>query len=533
MNRLQNRFRTKLHLMAVGLLVVVVLLAGVFYASADRYQYHLERSELAHTVLLSYLAVSNQTYRKLSAMGEIVEQGRIDDLQERLDSERSLRDALAEVRQNITAEVAFVRDEEEAEELQHLVEIESLVETVISAAGDIRQYVENGEIATAADALSALRSDAIAGQFSKLIGMALEEERREVSETQAAANRLDRMISTVLPISLIGIVTIGLYMVVTTSRRLSRSVDALRDAASAYTSGEFDYRMEALAEQEFSHLREVMHRMAEELFARRAVAEQDKSTLESLISERTRELEQSNTQLERLDRSRRQLLADISHELRTPLTVIQGESEMALRGDPKPIEEYQDALTRVREQAMHTNRLVDDLLFVARSEEGHARLKKRSVSLADILKSVSDDFHVAANKKCISITENYSDEGIVVSGDARRLRQVFAILLDNAFRYSRSAGSIRITLEGGVEAVIVTVEDNGIGLSETDAEQAFHRFYRGGNAERHSEGAGLGLPVAKAIVEAHGGSISLTGTPGKGALARVVLPVEGEIRAIA
>ena len=528
-----DRFQTKLYLVVVGFIVIIALLAGVFYASAAQYKYHLERSELAHTVLIGYLTVSDHTYRKLSAMGEIVEQGRIGDHQQRLDNQRSLRNSLSGVRRSIAAELAFVRDEMEAEELEHLHEIEQIVDEILRVSVDIRESVDADNAAAATAALSALRSDAIAGRFSQLIDMALDEERREVAAAREAANRLDQLITTVLPASIIGILMIGMFLAVAISRRLARSVYALVDAASAYTAGEFGYRIEELREREFARLREAMHRMADDLLARQAAAEQDKASLESLVKERTKELEKSNAQLEQIDRSRRQFLSDISHELRTPLTVIQGESELCLRGGTKSTEEYQDALKRVREQAVHTNRLVDDLLFVARAEEGQPRLKKQSISLVSLLRTVCSDFRFAAERKCVSITEEHTDDRIVVSGDSDRLHQVFAILLDNALRYSEEGGSIHVTVEKGADGAVVDVKDNGIGLSEEDARQAFHRFYRGANAERQSNGIGLGLPVAKAIVEAHGGYISLTGNPGEGAVARVTLPVEREIRAIA
>lgn len=267
--------------------------------------------------------------------------------------------------------------------------------------------------------------------------------------------------------------------------------------------------------------------MAEELLLRRQAAENSQVSLESQVRARTLELESLNKQLESHDRTRRQLLADISHELRTPLTVIQGESEMALRGGAKSTEEYRDALTRVREQTLHTARLVDDVLFVARAEEGKARIDKQPVVLAEVLSSVCRDFQTVAAGKDIEINDSYTDKNAVVVVDKGRLRQVFSVLLDNAIRYSHVGDSIQVdmSLSADDEKVEITVTDQGIGLSEKEAQQAFYRFYRGDNAERYAEGTGLGLPVAKAIVDAHNGEIFLSGDSGKGARATVRIPV--------
>ncbi len=118
-------------------------------------------------------------------------------------------------------------------------------------------------------------------------------------------------------------------------------------------------------------------------------------------------------------------------------------------------------------------------------------------------------------------------------GDAGRLRQVFAILLDNALRYSEKGGSIIVSLEKTKSEIIVRVSDNGIGLSKDEAKQVFQRFFRGDKALDHAIGTGLGLPVAKAIVEAHKGMIVLDGEPGVGAVATVTLPAEDELKAVA
>ena len=118
-------------------------------------------------------------------------------------------------------------------------------------------------------------------------------------------------------------------------------------------------------------------------------------------------------------------------------------------------------------------------------------------------------------------------------GDAGRLRQVFSILVDNALRYSAPRQTITVSLGMNEQEIRVKVKDMGIGLTEDEARQAFQRFFRGGKAQSHARGTGLGLPVAKAIVEAHKGGITLVGKPGEGALATVTLPAEDKLKAVA
>ena len=533
MAELRTRFTAKLAFVAGSLLAVITMLAGVFYFSVERYKYHLERSELAHRVLSSYLAVSNHTYRKLNAMGEIVMHGKIDDVEERFANEQSLRDSLNLVRRNIASEVAYVRNVQEGDELDHLVEIERIAERIIRGSTAIQEAVKDGDLARARHELSVLRSEPVAGKFSELINDALQEERRDAAATEAQAAALGDVVVTVLPITTVLMLALGLLVISLFSRSLGRSIDALERAAAAYASGDLDHRTELLPEQEFSRLGHAFNRMAEALATRREAADRSRESLAAEVRERTREFEEINAQLEASDRIRRQLLADISHELRTPLTVIQGESEMALRGEVKSADEYQDTISRVREQALHTSKLVEDILFVARAEEGKARIEKRSVVMSKLLSEVCDDFRGIAEKKRITIRGPDADPQLMVNGDAGRLRQVFAILIDNAIRYSQTDGTVTVSLSSGDGVVELAVRDQGVGLTDEEARQAFCRFYRGDNADRSAQGTGLGLPMAKAIVEAHNGEITLFGKPGEGAEARVRLPVEKHWRAIA
>ena len=273
--------------------------------------------------------------------------------------------------------------------------------------------------------------------------------------------------------------------------------------------------------------------MARQLAEHRTGLHDSNVRLESIVEERTRALKSSNEILELVDENRRKLLADISHEFRTPLTVIRGEAEIAMRGKNKTKAEYHETLGRIMEQADHTTRLVDDLLFIARADAGEPRLKVRPVSVSSLLGAACKDFKPRAEQNEITIVQDLMIGNVVVMGDAGRLRQVFTILIDNALRYSKAGDKVEVSLDRDGDDIIVKVQDTGIGLTKEESRQAFQRFFRGGEAQGHARGTGLGLPVAKAIVEAHKGIITLAGKPGEGALATVILPAEDKLKAVA
>jgi len=337
----------------------------------------------------------------------------------------------------------------------------------------------------------------------------------------------------VLPVIVFVLVVITLGVLIVFSRSLAQSVGALHEGVRAFTAGNLHNRIPELTDHEFWRLAEAFNSLARELSDHRGRLHDANVSLEAKIEERTRALKSSNRKLANVDVKRRKLLADISHEFRTPLTVIRGESEIALRAKNRSKEEYRESFQRIMDQADHTTRLVDDLLFIARVDAGEPRLTLRSVAITSTIEAVCDEFRARAAQKEITIEHHSEDKEALVLGDAGRLRQVFAILMDNALRYSNVGGKVEVELTRDSSEVRIRFRDHGIGLTEEESEQAFERFFRGSKAEEHAAGTGLGLPVAKAIIEAHKGRISLEGIPGEGAVATVELPAESRLRVVA
>ena len=241
------------------------------------------------------------------------------------------------------------------------------------------------------------------------------------------------------------------------------------------------------------------------------------------------DLQKMNAQLQELDQLRVQFFADISHELRTPLTVIRGEAEVTLRGKDKPVPEYRTVLGRIVHLCNQMNKLVGDLLFLARSESGTVQIDMKPTSLPTLLGEVYQEAGILARPKKVTVTLNGQSGPVSVQGDAERLKQLFMILMDNAIKYGRTRGSIAVRLSTEGSFARIAVIDDGLGIPPDDLPHVFQRFYR----VRHGRsaqvgGAGLGLPIAKWLVEAHGGTIAIASEPDKGTTVTVQLPLSGE-----
>jgi two-component system OmpR family sensor kinase len=222
----------------------------------------------------------------------------------------------------------------------------------------------------------------------------------------------------------------------------------------------------------------------------------------------------------------RQFVGDASHELRTPVTVIRGFTDLYRQGG---LDEAgtEDAMRRIGQESARMAGLVDDLLLLARLDQGRP-LERAQVDLSAVIHDTALD--ATATHPSREVLVDTSDR-LVVMGDDARLRQVIGNLVGNAFAHGGPDATVTLRGHGDDGIAVVEVSDNGVGMDEHTAQHAFDRFFRADGARtRHRGGAGLGLPIAKAIVEAHGGALELTSAPGRGTTVRMVLPNRQETR---
>jgi len=227
--------------------------------------------------------------------------------------------------------------------------------------------------------------------------------------------------------------------------------------------------------------------------------------------------------LERTDRERRNLLADVAHELRTPLTIIRGKLEGMLDG-VYPADEAHVA--PVLEETYVLERLVEDLRLLTLAEARQLHFDREPVDLGDLAERAADLFGAEAAEKGVAITVRVEPGLPPVLADPQRVGQVVGNLLNNALRYMPERGQIEIAVrrsDGGVE---LAVSDNGPGVPEADLPHLFDRFWRNEKSRARSEGgAGLGLAIAKQLVEAQSGAIAARLQPGGGLCVSVVMPI--------
>ena len=223
------------------------------------------------------------------------------------------------------------------------------------------------------------------------------------------------------------------------------------------------------------------------------------------------------TELRKLERVRRDFVANVSHEFRTPLTAIQGFAETLISGAKDDPEHSERFLQVILEHSRRLARLTEDLLELSKMDADRLELEIRRVNVSQLIESCVETTRHRADEKQLEIAIKPSEKLPDVAGDRRRLAEVLQNLLDNAVQYTMARGKITVTAEARWKEVVITVADTGIGIPKADQSRIFERFYRVDAARsREAGGTGLGLSIAKHIVEAHGGRIWVNSDVGQG-----------------
>lgn len=274
------------------------------------------------------------------------------------------------------------------------------------------------------------------------------------------------------------------------TRTLMRPIRALTEATQAMAAGQLGLQVEVETQDEIGRLADSFNRMS--------------------------------TDLARASRTQKQMTADIAHDLRTPLSILRGYTEGlkegAIEGDPR-------LYNIMHEEVVHLERLVNDLRTLSLADAGALTLNRRSVDPKALLERTGLKYVMTAEQAGIQLRLEAPDDLPSISADLDRMTQVLNNLVSNALQYT-SSGEIVLSAMAAGDQVQLQVRDSGVGIAPEDVPHVFDRFYRADKARQRGPQAasGLGLAIAKALVEAHGGAISVASTPGEGTTFTISLP---------
>ena len=230
--------------------------------------------------------------------------------------------------------------------------------------------------------------------------------------------------------------------------------------------------------------------------------------------------------VERSMQQQKEFIADASHELRTPITIMRTNLDVARSFPEDRVADQIEWIDSAYRETEHMQRLVDDLLQIAKSDAGSDDMTLQQVFAYRLCRDVRDRFAPIAEKKAMNIFfDDQSGGSVILNADYTRMMQLLSIVTDNAIKYSSPGQDIRIVLKRSGNRAVIEVTDHGIGIDKSELENIFNRFYRTDKARSRKEGGtGLGLAIARQIVEAHGGTITADSVKGQGTTVTISLP---------
>ena len=243
-----------------------------------------------------------------------------------------------------------------------------------------------------------------------------------------------------------------------------------------------------------------------------------------------RRLIQAHSQAETANRAKSEFLANMSHELRTPLNAIIGFSEIIAHELFGPLgnEKYLDYMKDIHQSSLHLLSIINDVLDMSKIEAGKLELSREPLNVRSLISEVIRMMRERAESRGIRLQIKLADENLKIWADERAMKQIFLNLLSNAIKFSRDGGEVCIrVLANRPDLAVVEFEDHGIGMNEEELERALQPFGQAKpSTTRNYGGTGLGLPITKGLIEAHGGKLAIESRAGRGTIARVAVPTE-------
>ena len=300
-----------------------------------------------------------------------------------------------------------------------------------------------------------------------------------------------KQVNLVMLLAAVGCVVAVLIYGTLQARKIVAPVRALSEASRKVAEGDYSQQIPVTSRDELGEMAAAFNTMASDL-------------------ERQRELRYRAT-------------ADMAHELRTPLSVLQVELESLEDGINEPTAEV---IGNLKQEVFYLTRLVENLRMLAAADAGELMMDLQPLEIKGLVDVVVNRLREAAREKGIALLTNPDGEDLLVAGDDQRLAQVLLNLLSNALHFTPSGGEVSISVEQVENRVHVSVSDNGIGIAAEDLPHVFERLYRSDRARQRENGSsGLGLAIARSLVEAHGGHIWVESKEGEGSMFTFSLPL--------
>lgn len=495
-----------------GLFLVIAIL-GLSVASSiwglQRSAHYLERANHSYSQLAKVSEIESKInqYLLLEIANSVNFQNRAKLIEA---TPQIITQQLGDLQESIENEREFVQTTSAEDD------IEAEVDTAIEIASVfIRMHLASTHEARkrnsleSADAVRSFFTNVVEGndkKLSQVVRDIVKDEQGEVEEVKAEIVSLTKAITYTTGglalLTTIGVIGLGLFL----SRSIVGPVQILATGAEKVGAGELSYRIELPREDEFGLVANRFNKMAGQLENQQNLLRSANERLESAVIERTKELEDSNNRLRQIDETRRRFFSNVSHELRTPVTVLLGEAEVTLRSTKATLADMKKAMGRIVANGGFLRRRLNDLLNLARSDDGEIKLDLKEAVLNEIVEDAVSTANAYALANDVNLKYLAPKEDLIANLDESWFRQGILVLIDNAVKFSKPNDTIIIQVEEKADKALIQVIDQGPGIEEEALNHLFERYYQAKEGQKR-EGTGLGLAIAHWIITGHNGSI--------------------------
>ena len=305
-------------------------------------------------------------------------------------------------------------------------------------------------------------------------------------------------------------------------RGVSRPLESLAVAARRIATGDYTPPPHLARKDEVGALADALVAMTA------SISQREKALRQAAVM-----MEKAKDEAVRANEAKSQFLSNMSHELRTPLNAIVGFSEMIGQQvlGPIGVARYAEYARDIQGAGLHLRTLIERMLNLAEADANRLVIQHETIQTGELMEAVLGQLHDFAQKSRVRIVGAAFGSWPMIAGDPERLREAFYNLVHNGIRFTPAEGSVTVRGDADGERLLITITDTGTGMDPALAETVTRPFHRLRSAfDGRNQGAGLGLPYAKVIVELHGGSLTLTSAPDKGTTVTVELPVAGQAR---
>ncbi|MBV2130801.1 sensor histidine kinase [Arsukibacterium indicum] len=525
-------YRNRL-LISFGLLVMFCIVQAVaaFWSSGIA-AYHVERGRVSNQMLAEFIALGADKQRLKVWLAQYLLTNDAP-LAERDKLLAQMELSLSNLQALLVNDQQLSDDEQDHHEVNRQVRALSILETNIFA---LKRSLLEKETITLSEAeiwrLLIQTFDKLEGlDLKSLIAEAIELQRQRAAKAEAAAvNALSKVRTIVMSLAVFGSLT-AVLLALLLLKALYLPITRLLEGTSAVATGNFTHRIAELDDREFRNVATSFNTMSAALEEARQAELRHTLEIEQEVSSRTAQLKHALEQLKQAEAQQKQFFADVSHELRTPATAIRGEAEIGLRGKEKSADEYKETLKRILDASAALSGRIDDLLMLIRGENSMTLLDVKMVPLIELATELVGRARREAKVQGRELRLHFDDTIEMsehrIQADTGKLLQVWQILFDNAVRYSPANSALDMVVCITDNQFEFSITDYGIGIADYELNNVFDRYYRADNARKlRPDGLGIGLSLAKYLIEQHQGRIQVKSNLNQGTTMTVKIRVE-------